>query len=222
MTPASITQPKRDWRGVLSGLVWMSVGSIAVLSTVVLMNELSEMPAKKQIARSVEMEVQRAPKPPPKQEVEQPRPRPKQSPKAPPPPSLAALGSGLAGIAFDLPALQFQYDGAEAANLLTSQKDVVHTSETVDTPPRPIEQQPMRFPKELQDRGVEGYVVLSILISPSGGIDQVKVIESKPAGEFDQAALEGIRSWRFSPATYKGEPVSLWIRQKIRFELSGR
>lgn len=206
----------------LSGLTWMVVGSTVVLTTVVVMNELSEVPLKKHIERSVAMEVKKAEKPKPKQEVKQSRPKPKRAPKAPPPPSLAALGAGLSGIAFDLPGLEFQYDGAQAAELLTTGEEVVHTADSVDSKPRPVEQPPMRYPKKLQDKGIEGYVVLSVLVNPQGNIDQVKIIESKPAGEFDEVALEGIRSWRFSPATYKGEPVRVWIRQKLRFQLSGR
>lgn len=210
-------------RHYVLGGISMLIGSVAVLSSVVLMNELSEPPEKKQVETVTSIEIEKAPKKKPKQQVRKPRPKPRRSPKAPPPPSMAALTSGLSGIEFDLPALQFTDIGDSAGDLLsTNDDDVVYTSDTVDNPPQPIEQPPMKFPQKLRDKGIEGYVMLSVLVDANGNIDRVKVIESKPPGTFDQVALEGIREWRFQPATYQGEPVKTWIRQKIRFELTGR
>ncbi len=204
------------------GTVAMLLGSTMVLGIVVGMNEMSQPPERNAVERAAAIEVKQAPKPKPKQAAPKPRPKPRTTPKAPPRPALAALGSGLGGIEFDLPGLGFQDLGADASDLLTTDKEVVHTSETVDSPPRPVQQAPMQFPKKLQDKGIEGHVVLSVLVNKTGNIERVKVIESRPPGVFDQAALEGIRQWRFEPATYKGEAVSLWIRQKVRFELQGR
>lgn len=209
-------------RHLVFGGVSMVLGSTLVLGVVVGMNELSQPPERQAVERAAAIEVKQAPKPKPKPQAPKPRPKPKVAPKAPPRPALSALGSGLAGIDFALPGLGFQDLGADAQGLLTTDKEVVHTSETVDTPPRPVQQAPMEFPKKLQDKGIEGYVVLSVLVNKTGNIERVKVIESKPPGVFDQAALDGIRQWRFEPATYKGEAVSLWIRQKVRFELQGR
>ena len=204
------------------GTLFMAVGSTVVLSAVVLMNEFSEAPERKEVERITEIEVQKKPKPKPKQEVRQPRPKPRRAPKSPPRPALANMGSNLAGIAFDLPGLQFEDIGGNAADLLQTDEDVVHTGDTVDTAPQPVEQPPPTYPSRLRDRGITGYVVLSLLLDESGRIVQKKVIESKPPGEFDQAALDGVSNWRFQPAIYKGESVSVWTRQKIKFELARR
>ena len=53
-----------------------------------------------------------------------------------------------------------------------------------------------------------------------GSVNQVQVLESSPSGIFDTAALQGIRSWHFEPAKYKGDTVRVWAKQKIRFDLS--
>lgn len=204
------------------GAVAMVLGSTMVLGVVVGMNEMSQPPERNAVERAAAIEVKQAAKPKPKPVPQKPRPKPRNTPKAPPRPALAALGSGLGGIEFDLPGLGFQELGADASNLLSTDKEVVHTAETVDSPPKPVQQAPMQFPKKLQDKGIEGYVVLSVLVNKTGNIERVKVIESKPPAVFDQAAIEGIRQWRFEPATYKGEAVTLWIRQKVRFELQGR
>ncbi len=204
------------------GFLFMTVGSTVVISAVVLMNELSEAPERKEVERITEIEVQKKPKPKPKQQVRKPRPKPRRAPKSPPRPLLANMGSNLAGIAFDLPGLQFEDIGGNAKDLLQTNEDVVHTGDTVDTAPQPLEQPPPTFPPRLRDRGITGYVVLSLLLDENGRIIQKKVIESKPPGEFDQAALDGVSNWRFQPALYKGEAVSVWTRQKIKFELARR
>lgn len=209
----------RSARNLLFGTVFMLVGSTVVLGSVVLMNELSQPPPREKVEKGTVIEVKKAPKPKPKQQVKRPRPKPKRTPKAPPPPSLAALTSGLSGIAFDLPSLQFQDLGAGGADLLGNGDDVVHTSETVDDPPKAVQQTPIQYPPRLRDRGVEGYVLFSVLVDAGGNVARTKILESKPPGVFDEAAREAIKGWRFQPAYYEGQPVKSWAQQKIRFEL---
>lgn len=206
----------------VTGLFAMALGSTVVLGAVVLMNELSAPPERKEVERVTEIEIEKQPKPKPKQQVRQPKPKPRKPPKAPPRPAVSQMPSNVAGIAFDLPGLRFEDLGGADAELLQTKEDVVHTGDTVDTKPQPVEQPEMEYPRRLRDRGIEGFVELSVLLDESGNIQRVKVLESKPPGEFDQAALEGIRKWRFSPALYKGEPVSVWVNQTIRFNLAKR
>jgi len=78
----------------------------------------------------------------------------------------------------------------------------------------------MEYPLDAKADGVEGYVTLSVLIGPAGDIQDVRVLESRPSGVFDDVAIEGIRQWRFQPAKYQGKPVTVWGRQTIRFDLS--
>jgi outer membrane biosynthesis protein TonB len=44
-----------------------------------------------------------------------------------------------------------------------------------------------------------------------------KVLEAEPQGVFETSVLNGTRDWRFVPARYKGEPVQVWVKQKISF-----
>ncbi|MEM1025102.1 MAG: energy transducer TonB [Myxococcota bacterium] len=197
----------------------MPVGATAVLGAVVAMNEFSEPPEKQKVERGTAIEVKRPPPPKKKEEVKKPKPKPKPRSNRPPPPSLAALTSGLAGVAFDLPAFQMEDIGANAGELLGGGQDVVHTGDTVDKKPQPTSQPPGSFPPSARKRGVEGYVLLSVLVNKNGKVSEARVLESKPPGEFDEAALAAIRSWTFQPGFYKGEPTSVRIEQKIEFRL---
>ncbi len=163
------------------------------------------------------IEVLKQEKPKPQQPVRKPEP-PKRPQRSAPTP-LLGLDSALAGLDFGLP----QFDASEldlGQGLLGDGGDVVMTDDTVDQPPRPIVQTPMVYPPRAKAGGVTGYVLLSVLISPTGNVERIKVLESEPAGVFDEVAMAGLRTWRFEPASYKGENVRVWARQRVRFDLS--
>jgi protein TonB len=61
--------------------------------------------------------------------------------------------------------------------------------------------------------------VVHIHVDQSGAVDDVRVIESTPAGIFDAAALDSVRAWTFTPATSDGQAIASWVRQTIRFAL---
>jgi len=109
--------------------------------------------------------------------------------------------------------------GANAGDLLGGDQDVVHTGDTVDKKPTPTSQPPAEYPSGARKRGIEGYVLLSVLVDKNGNVSEARVLESKPPGEFDDYALSAIRSWNFQPGYYKGEPTSVRIEQKIDYKL---
>ncbi len=144
-----------------------------------------------------------------------PRPQTKKVAKLAPNP-LAGLEGSLAGLDFGLP----QYDtGDEGLANFAAEQNTVMSDDTVDQAPRPIAQAPMPYPPSAKSQGITGYVLLSILVSPSGQVEKVKVLESEPQGVFDEVASAGVRTWRFEPATYKGEAVRVWATQRVRFDL---
>ncbi|MEM6296663.1 MAG: energy transducer TonB [Myxococcota bacterium] len=182
------------------------------------MNELSQAPDQEEIVGSTAIEVA-APAPKPKPKVTKPKPPPPPKPSAPPPPSVAALLSGNASINVEIPGIDFENLGG-AEGLLAGSDDVVHTSDTVDTPPQPVQVEPPQYPRRAQDKAIEGFVTLSLLINVTGGIERMKVIESKPPGVFEDAAKQAVRQWKFSPGAYQGKPVKTWANQTVRFSLN--
>ncbi|MGA9574847.1 MAG: energy transducer TonB [Lysobacterales bacterium] len=207
-------------RRLLMAFVSMVLGTVLVLGTVILINRFSEGLDRQGAGDEDQIIFNR--KPPPKKQVVQkpkPRPKPKRSASAPPPP-FAGLGTNLSGIDFGLPAFDMSDLNALDDDLLGGANGVVMTDDTVDDPPRATFQAPMVYPPRAKAKGVKGYVVLSLLIGVTGDIEQVTVIESYPEGIFDEAALQGINQWKFSPAMYQGKAVRAWARQRVRFDLS--
>ncbi len=196
-----------------------AVGGLAlVLSLVVFMNTQLARPDEGDGQAFSSIELVKKEKPPQQEAVRKPEP-PKRRPQRSAPSPLVGLDGGLAGLDFGLPG----FDASEldlGTGLLGDGKDVVMTDDTVDVPPRPLLQTPMRYPPRAKATGVTGYVLLSVLIGPTGQVEKVKVLESQPAGVFDDTAVAGVQGWKFEPASYKGENVRVWARQRVRFDLS--
>lgn len=53
----------------------------------------------------------------------------------------------------------------------------------------------------------EGFVVLRLLLSETGGIDRVLLVRSEPPGVFDTSALAAFSGAKFSPGIRQGVPV---------------
>jgi len=65
--------------------------------------------------------------------------------------------------------------------------------------------------------GVQGRVVLRLLISADGTLDSVQVADAEPRGVFDQAALEAFSSARFTPGKKNGQAVPSLILIEVTF-----
>jgi protein TonB len=74
-----------------------------------------------------------------------------------------------------------------------------------------------QYPYKAKRLGVEGYVVLHILINDDGRAEEIKVIEEKPRGYFAKTSRKAIRRWQFEKA-----PVGtkVWKQQKMVFKLN--
>jgi protein TonB len=64
---------------------------------------------------------------------------------------------------------------------------------------------------------VEGTVIMEAMLDPSGHVTQLRVIKSVPM--LDQAALDAVRQWRYTPSLYYGRPVSVLMTVTVRFTL---
>lgn len=198
----------------------MVLGSMVVFGTVVLINLASSRLDQARADQADQIIFERK-KPPEEKQVQKPKPKPKprRQPTAPPAP-LTGLDTTLSGVDMGLPGFSADDMMGMDGDLLGDGSGMVMTDDTVDEAPRATYQSPMEYPPRARAQGLEGYVVLSLLIGLTGEIEQVEVVESYPEGAFDEAALAGIRQWRFDPALYQGQAVRSWARQRIRFDLS--
>ena len=129
-----------------------------------------------------------------------------------------SLSGSLAGSSFGLGQFEFLAEGAEG--LLGNTTDVIMTEDTVDEVPKASYRPPLKYPDYARKRGIGGHVLLNLLVDSTGAVQDVKLLGSEPAGIFDQVAMESVRDWSFDPAMYKGNPVKVWVKQKISFNLN--
>ena len=155
-----------------------------------------------------------------KTQTAKPKPKPKPKPKkAQPKAPLPNLSSMLGGIAMDIPEFATDDIAGDTKDLLGDiAEDAIMNEGTVDSKPKVLSRAPLEFPQSALKDGAKGYVIINLLIDKDGSVELAKVLESHPVGVFDSAALNSVRAWRFGPAKYKGKPVKIWAKQKIRFD----
>lgn len=73
------------------------------------------------------------------------------------------------------------------------------------------------YPHIARQARVEGTVVMEAVLDATGRVTQLRVIQSVPM--LDQAAMDAVRQWRYTPSTYGGRPVSVLMTITIRFKL---
>jgi protein TonB len=80
---------------------------------------------------------------------------------------------------------------------------------------------PPRYPAEAKRNRWEGTVTLAVEVSENGSVADVNVEESSGYPLLDQAALDAVRRWTFTPATEAGRPTRSRGRVPIQFSLRG-
>lgn len=75
------------------------------------------------------------------------------------------------------------------------------------------------YPADARDDGVEGVVSLTLTVSPSGRVSSTRIEKSSGDRRLDQAALDAVRSWIYSPCLKNGNPVESTVRIHVDFRL---
>jgi len=77
------------------------------------------------------------------------------------------------------------------------------------------------YPRRAQTRGIEGFVLLEFIVTRTGAVRNPVVLESKPPGIFDRAALNAALKFKYKPKVVNGEPIDVaGVRNRITFELA--
>jgi len=84
--------------------------------------------------------------------------------------------------------------------------------------PRLLREVKADYTEEARRRGVEGEVLLEIVITRTGSVGDVKVLRRLDSG-LDQRAIQAVRQWQFAPATRQGAPVDVIVEVGVEFKL---
>jgi len=80
-------------------------------------------------------------------------------------------------------------------------------------PPPPYPDAARRFKEE-------GVVLLHVEVDSQGKVSGVSLEKSCGYSDLDESALEGVKSWRFKPATMAGIAISTSVNIPVRFRLT--
>ena len=76
------------------------------------------------------------------------------------------------------------------------------------------------YPRRAQSRGIEGFVLLEFTVTTTGGVRDPSVIEAKPPGVFDRAAINAALKFKYKPKVVNGEAIEVaGVRNLITFQL---
>jgi TonB family protein len=77
------------------------------------------------------------------------------------------------------------------------------------------------YPLEAAQKGIEGYVKLSFDVSEEGKPQNIKVIQSSPAGVFEQHALKAVANWQYQTPKIGGVAVKkTGLSAHLNFDLT--
>ena len=85
-------------------------------------------------------------------------------------------------------------------------------------PPAKVRHVPPVYPPIAQQNKVAGTVILEAVIAENGRVRDVRVLRSVPL--LDQAAVDAVRQWHFTPTLLNGEAVPVVMTVTVRFQLN--
>ena len=74
------------------------------------------------------------------------------------------------------------------------------------------------YPQEARKLGIEGMVVVKVLVDTLGNVENSEIVNSIP--ELDQVAIEAAREFKFKAANLNDKKVSSWVTIPFHFKLT--
>ncbi len=104
------------------------------------------------------------------------------------------------------------------AGMDTAQEQVEDSLPPIETMPELTQFVEADYPQRVYGRGIEGTVVMDLLVSDSGTVDSVALVRSvHPV--LDSNAMAAARRFVFTPAIAGGDSVPVFLRYEYRFSL---
>ena len=76
-----------------------------------------------------------------------------------------------------------------------------------------------QWPREALIEGIEGYVIVEVLIAADGSVASAVVVESVPRRMFDRNVIRAVLKWKFKPRIVNGVAVERRAIQRLDFNL---
>lgn len=143
--------------------------------------------------------------------------KPPPPPPAPPPPAkMKIAGEAVAtqGLALDIPTLDLKANLNTEAAIGRKAGPAAFDGELI----------PLNCPQPQppsQARGISGWVLVEVVVSPDGSPRSVKAVDAQPKGLFEAAAVMALQRCKFKPTIKDGVAVQQTARRKYNFGVKG-
>ncbi len=76
------------------------------------------------------------------------------------------------------------------------------------------------YPRRALSRGIEGYVIVEFTVTKLGNTKDVRVVESKPSGVFDKAAVAAASKFKYKPRVVDGQAIEVpGVQNQLTFKI---
>jgi len=75
------------------------------------------------------------------------------------------------------------------------------------------------YPEIAQQGGIQGIVIIEAIIGVDGSVEEARIL--RPVPLLDQAALDAVTQWRYTPTLLNGQPVRVVMTVTVTFNLDG-
>ena len=105
-----------------------------------------------------------------------------------------------------------------AAVVITPRWDVQAAQLADFKAPRKIKDAKPVYPQIAQQAKIQGIVIIEAIIGKDGSVKEARVL--RPVPMLDQAALDAVRKWKYSPTLLNGQPVEVVMTVTVTFTLN--
>ncbi len=95
----------------------------------------------------------------------------------------------------------------DTQRLLNLPADIYFANSEVDVRAEPLEEVNLVYPLIAFQERQSGLVTIAIYVNERGGVDKTTIVDARPVGVFEEAALQAVAKLKFSPAIRNGKPV---------------
>ena len=113
-------------------------------------------------------------------------------------------------------AMALTFVGSGALVVAAGQQAPVRVGGSVKEPKKIKDVKPV-YPEDAKAAGVQGVVIIEAVIGTDGKVVEVKAL--RPVPMLDDAALDAVRQWEYTPTLLNGEPVSVIMTVTVNFSL---
>lgn len=155
--------------------------------------------------------------------VEKPLEKPVEKPKVKPKPVKPPLPKGPVSeraVQAPKPVVTPPKTAKKTAEPSAKPKEIAPQLQLPSTEATGIHNQAPVYPKLSRKRKEQGTVLLLLLVNSLGQVAEIKIKQSSGFDRLDQAALQAVKKWQFSPAKQDGKAIDYWYEMPMNFSLN--